>query len=204
MLHTAIIPHSTSELLNILIKKEYLQKFILFGGTALAMQLEHRPAQDLHLFTNTDFDVKFLKNKISEDFSDFHIENERDNALVTKINNIKVDFVKYKYNFDFPVVEKDGIRFANLKDIAPMKIDAIASRGKKKDFYDLYFLLKQFSLPELLEFYQKKYNHSSIFHVVKSVSYFDDAENNPDPIIFDKKLTWKKVKKTISDEISKL
>jgi hypothetical protein len=204
MLHTETIESNTLELLNELMQKPYLQKFILFGGTSLALQIGHRPAMDLHLYCNEDFNTNEIKEQLINDFSSLHIDSERQNILISKINNIKVDFIRYKYNFDFPVIDKNNLRLANIKDIAPMKLDAISARGKKKDFFDLYFLLKKFTLPELLELYQKKYKHTSIFHVVKSISYFDDAEHNPDPIIFDKKITWEKVKLLIIKEIRKL
>jgi hypothetical protein len=85
-----------------------------------------------------------------------------------------------------------------------MKIDAISGRGRKEDFYDLYFLLKKFTLPELLELYQAKYKHTTIFHVIKSINYFADAERDNAPEVFDKTLTWSKVKKTIVKEIQKI
>ncbi len=85
-----------------------------------------------------------------------------------------------------------------------MKLDAISGRGKKKDFFDLYFLLQQFTLAELLELYQAKYQHTTLFHVIKSINYFEEAEEEANPIVFDKKITWAKVKKTISKEIHKL
>jgi predicted nucleotidyltransferase component of viral defense system len=118
--------------------------------------------------------------------------------------NIKVDFIRFKYGFNFPIIKENGLRLANITDIAPMKLDAIVGRGKKKDFYDLFFLLKQYSFKELFELYQQKYQHTSIFHVIKSITYFADAENDLDPFVFDKNLTWEKVKNVIKKEIRKL
>ena len=85
-----------------------------------------------------------------------------------------------------------------------MKLDAITGRGKKKDFFDLFFLLKRYSLSELLSLYQEKYQHSTIFHVVKSINYFEEAEVEPDPIIIDKKVNWMKVKNALKEEVNKL
>jgi len=85
----------------------------------------------------------------------------------------------------------------SVEDIAPMKLDAIVGRGKKKDFYDLYFLLQQYSLMELLTLYTEKYKHQSDFHVIRSLAYFEDAEPDPDPLVFDAKLSWDLVKNAI-------
>ena len=98
----------------------------------------------------------------------------------------------------------DGIRMLAMEDIAPMKIDAIAGRGSKKDFYDLYFLLERFSLQQILEWYSAKYQHSTLFHVIKSLAYFEDAEPQALPDVLYKKASWVQVKKRIGESVSKL
>lgn len=85
-----------------------------------------------------------------------------------------------------------------------MKLDAITGRGKKKDFFDLYFLLKKYTLPEMIEMYNAKYQHTTIFHVLKSIVYFQDADTEPDPVIIDKKVDWIKVKRKLIVEVNKL
>jgi predicted nucleotidyltransferase component of viral defense system len=90
---------------------------------------------------------------------------------------------------------------ASIEDIAAMKLDAITGRGNKKDFYDLYFLLEHFSIDDLFSFYSEKYPHQTSFHVMRSLSYFDDAEIQPNPIVFNKSLTWEIVKQKIISTI---
>ncbi len=71
---------------------------------------------------------------------------------------------------------------ASLDDLACMKLAAVAQRGSRKDFIDVYTLVKSHkSLPELLSFYQKKYQIENITSVLMGLIYFDDAENEPDP-----------------------
>lgn len=77
-----------------------------------------------------------------------------------------------------------------------MKLAAIAGRGSKKDFIDIYFLLQEFSLQEMLTFYNEKYHDSSSFLVLKSLTYFDDAETEPQPYML-KKTDWKQIKQSI-------
>jgi predicted nucleotidyltransferase component of viral defense system len=65
--------------------------------------------------------------------------------IVFSIDGIKVDFVNYNY----PLIEStntiENIRLVSDKDIAAMKLNAIAGRGSKKDFIDLYFLFQKYS-----------------------------------------------------------
>ena len=83
---------------------------------------------------------------------------------------------------------------ANLDDIACMRLSAIASRGSRKDFVDIYYLIKNFrSLEEYLKLYMDKFKNRDIGHVVRSLVYFDDAEIEPD-IRMIKPLSWKKLK----------
>ena len=78
----------------------------------------------------------------------------------------------------------DNIRMLSTKDIAAMKLSAIAGRGSKKDFIDLYFLLEKFSLAEILSFYTQKYHDGSAFMVQKSLTYFEDANIQLEPKMY--------------------
>jgi hypothetical protein len=82
------------------------------------------------------------------------------------------------------------------KDIAAMKLNAIANRGRKKDFWDYALLLKHFDRESLLGFFQKKYPNSSRWNLEKSLCYFEDAEREPDPMDLSGQ-TWEQVKTAI-------
>lgn len=84
-----------------------------------------------------------------------------------------------------------------------MKIAAIIGRGTKKDFIDLFFLLRRFSLQEILNLYMQKYPDGSMFIAMKSISYFDDAESDPMPVMFEE-VRWETVKETIRKAVSEL
>ena len=102
-------------------------------------------------------------------------------------------------------VKFEGIKLADEWDIACMKIDAISSRGSKKDFIDLYFLLEKYNLLELLAFFERKYSDIKFnkMHIFKSLIYFDDAEDEPMSIMI-KEVKWKEVKNKIIEEVGKL
>ena len=70
----------------------------------------------------------------------------------------------------------------------------------KKDFIDIYYLLKQFSFDALLHFYLSKYPDGSEFIVRKSMVYFDDADAESLPIIFDG-ISWNQVKEQIVRQV---
>ena len=73
----------------------------------------------------------------------------------------------------------EGIALADERDIAAMKVDAISSRGSKKDFIDLYFLLQKYSLREIMNFFETRYQHVkySRLHILKSLSYPDNTNH---------------------------
>jgi hypothetical protein len=116
----------------------YFNEFNLVGGTALALQLGHRNTVNIALFGNDDIDADLFTNKISE-FGSVTTTQSSKNILITKINEIKVDFVNYKYPLLSDALLVDDIRMLSTKDIAAMKLNAIVGRGSKKDFIDLYY-----------------------------------------------------------------
>ena len=118
------------------------------------------------------------------------------NIHIYVLNGVKIDIVNYTYPWIDDVVCKDGIRLASPKDIAAMKITAIEGRGTKKDFVDIYFLLKTYSLNNILDFYAQKYSDSSSFMAMKSLAYFEDAEEDPMPYMF-VDVSWDEIKRSI-------
>jgi len=203
MLQTRTVEPNTLGLLKELMLLPQLEQFFLVGGTALALQFGHRFSVDLDLFTTEPFDKELLFETLGEKYS-LSIESQSKNILITYINNIKVDFVKVAYPRLYPILEIDGIRLLEVKDIAPMKLNAVTGRGSKKDFFDIFLLLKIMPLSEIISLFKQKFNQHEVFHVIKSLNYFDDAEGYADPVVFDNSVTWEKVKKTIRDEVKSL
>ena len=81
-----------------------------------------------------------------------------------------------------------------------MKLAAITGRGSRKDFVDIYFLLQEYTLKEMMHFYNKKYFDGSEYMVIKSLTYFDDAEkdNNIEMIY---RISWNKIKDHILNAV---
>lgn len=85
-------------------------------------------------------------------------------------------------------------------EIAAMKFWAITRRGAKKDFWDLFFLLQQFSLGEIFAFFSKKYPSIDPMMVSRSLAYFNDADQESDPVAIIP-VTWQEVKTKIGKEL---
>lgn len=202
MLQTQTVVPELLELLKKIMEEPLFKNFNLVGGTALSLQIGHRNSIDIDLFGEQEIDqnsfIETLKN-----FGDVLIKKSSKNILITEINTIKVDFVNYKYKLLDKSFEIDQIRMLTDKDIAAMKLNAIAGRGSKKDFIDLFFLLKKYSLKEMISFYNQKYTDGSEFMVQKSLTYFDDADEQLSPKMF-YDFNWEDCKQKIVEEVLKL
>ena len=77
-----------------------------------------------------------------------------------------------------------------------MKLAAVTGRGTKKDYIDIYFLFDEFSLEEMLRFYRQKFPDGSEFMVLKSLVYFEDAEQENLPVML-REVNWESVKAKI-------
>lgn len=196
MIYLTTINPDTLELLKALQQLPVLCQTRLVGGTALALQIGHRKSIDLYLFGKLTVGTFELTTQLSL-LGKLTVLKDSSNIHIYSINGIKVDIVNYTYDWleSSYNVEKD-IRLANLKDICAMKLAAITGRGTKKDFIDIYFLLKYFSLEEMCSFYVEKYSDGSLFLVLKSLSYFEDAEADPLPFMLTE-INWDTVKETI-------
>ncbi len=198
------INSATKRVWEKIVENSLAKDFYLVGGTALAIQMGHRESIDLDWFGKGDFDVKRLKEKLS-DLGELRIEAEEESTLHASLDRVKVTFLSYSYPLIFPLIDFEGGFLADKRDIATMKLDAISSRGSKKDFVDLYFLLKEYSLGELLGLFERKYRGIKYnqLHLIKSLTYFKDAEEEPLPKMI-QKVSWEGVKSTIQREVKKL
>jgi hypothetical protein len=61
-------------------------------------------------------------------------------------------------------------------------------------------LLKKYSLEQILNFYDKKYPDGSKFMVIKSLTYFDDADQDVEPKMF-ARINWDNIKNSISENV---
>ncbi len=201
MLQSQTVTRETLELLIALMKMPELRQFSLVGGTNLSLRFGHRLSIDLDLFTNETFDTELIFNKLSLGFPNTIMASQSDTMLFLYINDIKIDMVLLPYPYIRPIEVVEEVRLVSVEDIAAMKLSAVARRGVKKDFWDIAELLERFSIQEMIDFYKEKYSSRDIFHLLRSLVYFEDAEaqNDPDPL---KKMSWKQVKTKVEKAVN--
>lgn len=202
MLHLETISPDTLTLLKKIQSLDEFNNTRLVGGTALALQLGHRKSIDLDFFGNFETSLEELTTILSEFSTVTPVSSSRMTRFLV-VDGVKVDIVSYPYGWIDNPVSAEGVVLAGIKDIAAMKLSAITNRGTKKDFIDYYFLLKRYSLKELIELYRQKYSDAQLFTSIKSLSCFDDAESDPMPDMI-VPVDWDEVKSTIRNEVAKL
>ena len=200
MLSLQTIHPDTLELLKTLMHLPILGQMRLVGGTALALQYGHRRSIDLDLFGKTTEDVDELTEVLHDNVENVVRGNCSKRIKAYMLNGVKVDIVNYDYPWIDALVAEDHIRLASPKDIAAMKVNAVMGRGTKKDFIDVYFLLRHFSLEELIKLYLQKYNDGSEYRALISMAYFADADPQPMPYMFEN-VDWETVKDRIRKEV---
>lgn len=161
--------------------------FYLAGGSAVAVHLSHRQSRDLDLFSESpDANLEALRAALLAGGADVSVVSITDVTLALRVGGCPVDVVAYPYPLlDPPAEGPSHFPVAGLRDLAAMKLAAIARRGIRRDFWDLYEIAVQTSvtLPVAIQAYLAKFGaaESDVYHVVKALSYFGDAEREPPP-----------------------
>jgi len=200
------LPRVTKVALDFFSDEKWLKEseWYLAGGTALALQCGNRVSLDLDFFTrSSSFETNELLNNLPRP-PVWNTTLERKNTLYGEFKKAKVSFIVYPFfvpEHDF--ILHGSVKVLNKRDVAVMKIIAISQRGKKRDFFDLYWCVKNIdSLETLIKKLKKQYPSVAhdYNHIIKSLMYFDDAEGDPAPEIFFK-ATWAEVKKYFQKEV---
>lgn len=196
---------NTKKALALLGKSHLMDNAYLAGGTACALQIGHRVSVDLDFFTRKEFDSKELIRSLKK-IGRFKAEEQSWGTILGTLEGIKFSIFVYKYPVLFHFKSIFDVNILDLRDIAAMKIDAISTRGIRRDFIDLYFICqKGIPLKEILSYYERKYGTlaSNMIHIQKSLVYFRDAETTAMPKML-KKAEWEDIKKYFEDEVKKI
>lgn len=199
MLYQQTVSPKLLEILNALMNNPYFGEFYLVGGTSLALQMGHRESIDIDLFGHKELEELELSYFLSG-LGKVQILKKSKNILIYTIDGIKVDLVNYRYPWLYPSLNLENLRLADQRDIAAMKLNAISGRGSKKDFIDLHFLLTKYSLAEMIWDYNKKFEDGSEFLVLKSLTYFDDADLDETPKMY-YPIDWEEIKLSVKKEV---
>ncbi len=198
-----VLPEYQREIFDKLIHLDWIKDFYLAGGTGFALQIGHRESIDFDFFSNISFDTLTVLNKLQM-LGNIKVISQSNNILHCFLNNIQISFFKVQYDLIDKPIEYHNLKIASTLDIFLMKLQAISGRGSRKDFIDLYFLLKQYNLNDISNLYKKKYGITlqSDYHLHKALVYFNDAENQPFPKMFID-IDWKQIKNAIIEIVRK-
>jgi hypothetical protein len=158
-----------------------LKGFYLAGGTAVAHHLRHRRSLDLDLFSaNPNAKLDTVRAALRTAIASFEVISRTDATLRTRIGRTAVDIVRYPYPpLERPVPGPSGFLVAGLRDLAAMKLAAIAGRGIRRDFWDLHEILGAgLSLADAAHAYLARFGkaEADLYHVMRALTYFADAE----------------------------
>ena len=210
MIHNEILDQHRQDLLQRVANFMKDSAFYLAGGTALSLQRGYRKSVDFDFFTPEKFDPAALYYDLRDEFPAIQRQNIGRGTCDTIIEGVQVSFFRYPYSVLDLVPgtpEYPNLKIASVPDIACMKMEAIANRGARKDFYDLYQVLKdnRYTAEDLFSLFQRKYRTDSnaISFVVQGLSYFEDARDQQLGDLF-KPADWKDIEKTMTQLSSDL
>ncbi|WP_045212574.1 nucleotidyl transferase AbiEii/AbiGii toxin family protein [Desulfonatronovibrio magnus] len=157
--------------------------FVLYGGTAIALQLGHRSSIDFDFFSSDSFENDHLCQAMSS-LGSFEIIQSRKNTL-TLIITAEYEPVKLSFFGGFengrinpPIVTDDRIlRVASLEDLMGHKLKVILQRVEAKDYIDIACLLNSgLSLEKGLSCVLALWPHAPIQEIVRALTYFQEGD----------------------------
>lgn len=207
--HFSTLPSETKKALDFFSEQKWLEKsdWYLAGGTALAIQTGHRKSVDLDFFTQKkDFNNVALLNNFADNKNWKTVINQ-EGTVYGELLGAKISFIAYPFFISKQkLISYGAVKILQPVDVAVMKIVAISQRGKKRDFFDLFWCAKNVEpLEKTIKRLKTQYPSVAhdYHHILKSLVYFADAEVDPTPEI-NFKTNWEEVKKFFKKEVPDL
>jgi len=172
-----------------------MKEFYLAGGTGLSLQLGHRKSNDFDFFSDKPFNTDSILSLISPDKVFFTSAG----SLHCEIQGILISLLFYNAPLVHPPLTWRGIRLSRCEDIIAEKIKTISQRGARKDFIDVYAAAKmKYGIADVCGFFKQRFKgfDINIYHVLKSLTFFEDAEKEPSPVMLlsGKEWEWETIK----------
>jgi hypothetical protein len=178
------------------------QGFYLAGGTGLCLRLAHRRSVDIDLFRESDFDPRaVLEELCAAGLAPVNVRS-KPSTLWFDVNGVPTSLMAFPYPRLNPAEPAAGVQLASIEDIAAMKVEAIASRGARKDFVDLYFICQDgLALGDAMNAFERRFSpaHPDVAHRIKALVYFEDAEREPEPLLL-RPAPWPRVRSFFETE----
>ncbi len=205
-LHWEALEPNAREALGIVSRALTGGDYYLAGGTALALMEGHRISVDLDVFTELLRDTEEVLGRLRRHAPGVAVTSVRAGTVYAEVLGVQVSVIEYGYPLLGPTVSSDseGMRLASRDDIAAMKLSAIANRGSRKDFVDLWILLNRHrSLAEYLQLFEEKFGVRDRGHVIRSLVHFNDAERDP-PLRLLVDCDWEEVKSDFQRRVARM
>lgn len=101
----------------------------------------------------------------------------------------------------------ERVPVASLRDLAAMKLAAIAKRGVRRDYWDLYEILtrKPRTLRATCDDYVRKFGvaETDIYHVLRALTWFEDADADPTPPRGLTPTRWREIRRWFEEHAAK-
>jgi hypothetical protein len=197
-----VLPTEAWAVVRLLAGAGILEDWILAGGTALALQLGHRVSLDLDFFRHGEFDEAALRTSLAE-IGHLEVQSMSAGTLHARLKGVRLSFRRSEVPFLFEPAVYRGLHLADVRDIAAMKVVAVAGRGSKKDFVDLYAYFETgATFGDLMVVVARRYADTEFnaMHLLRSLVYFDDAEAEPMPRMLTK-VPWPEVRRRLESEV---
>jgi hypothetical protein len=184
VLHREVLPPHSIPLLQRLAQIDTLRPFMLCGGTAVALRLGHRYSEDFDLFTSESFDVEVLATEVRA-MAARQVTDERRsrNTWHGIIDGVRVSCIRQVGILLSSEGDVDGVPLASLETLAALKLNAVAGRGERKDFIDVFSICRvlNWTVADLVRVSARLMPSMNDAHLLRSLTYFDDAEKTPMP-----------------------
>lgn len=149
----------------------------LAGGTALALQINHRKSFNFDVFIENSVSRQ-LKKRVADVFgkNEYYVDTG-DQISFNTTKNIGITFVTYYFKPLFLPVKTTSISLASIRDIAGDKAHTIGRRAVWRDYVDFYFLLKWnlVTLTDIIHHAQSKFGNEFIkTQFLEQLIYFKD------------------------------
>jgi hypothetical protein len=181
-------------------------QFYLGGGTAVALYLGHRQSDELDFFSLVPF-RKDEPRRFLAHLGQLTVEREDEGAFRGVLNGVCISFIIYPYYLVAAPVMFGRTRVAALRDLVVMSLDAVASRGEKRDFLDLYFICQDYTpLQEMFPPVERNHKQGveyNFMYLLKSLMYFENAEADPMPEML-RPVSWPDVRRFFEREAQDL
>jgi len=161
------------------------KRFVLYGGTAIALRLAHRESVDFDFFTSDDFSSDGLVREMAFLATSRRLQESRN--ILTILMQIKSFDTSVKLSFfgglklgqiNPPDKADNGVFVASLPDLLGMKCATVCQRAEAKDYIDIHAIINnsdltlEYGIGAARAIYGRQYN---AILTLKSLSYFQDG-----------------------------